>query len=193
MIAGTQQCDDGNNVDGDGCNADCTIGNNNSCPATTPYRDPVTTLCTATCSSGYYSNPTLFSCIACSYTCATCTTASTCDSCPTTSNRVLTSGQCVPASGFYDNSVTNALPCVSPCLTCTSATACITCVTGYYISSTTCTLCSTAMTFCSTCSSSTVCTTCQLGYINNATTNGCSVSPCVDPNCISCPVSTSAC
>jgi cysteine-rich repeat protein len=41
ILVGTEQCDDGNNVDGDGCNADCTIGNNNGCPAATPYMDPI--------------------------------------------------------------------------------------------------------------------------------------------------------
>jgi cysteine-rich repeat protein len=38
---GTEQCDDGNNVDGDGCNADCTLGNNNTCSASAPFIDPI--------------------------------------------------------------------------------------------------------------------------------------------------------
>lgn len=66
FLAGTEQCDDGNNVDGDGCNADCTIGNNNDCPATTPYIDPTTASCTANCPTGYYNNSTNYSCPACS-------------------------------------------------------------------------------------------------------------------------------
>lgn len=66
FLAGTEQCDDGNNVDGDGCNADCTIGNNNDCPATTPYIDPTTASCTANCPTGYYNSSTNYSCPACS-------------------------------------------------------------------------------------------------------------------------------
>lgn len=69
ITAGTEQCDDGNNVDGDGCNADCTIGNNNGCIATVPYVDPITSFCSSTCPTGYFANSTTFSCDLCDYTC----------------------------------------------------------------------------------------------------------------------------
>jgi cysteine-rich repeat protein len=39
---GTEECDDGNNIDGDGCNSDCTIGNNNNCSKSEPFIDPFT-------------------------------------------------------------------------------------------------------------------------------------------------------
>jgi cysteine-rich repeat protein len=66
---GSEECDDGNLVDGDGCNADCTLGNNNGCSATAPYRDPVTNNCTNTCPTGYFANATNYTCVACIYTC----------------------------------------------------------------------------------------------------------------------------
>jgi cysteine-rich repeat protein len=98
ILAGTEQCDDGGNVDGDGCNADCTIGNNNSCPATTPYRDPITGNCTALCSAGYYNNIATFACLPCKYSCASCTTGTTCTSCSSANYRVFSGNQCIPMS-----------------------------------------------------------------------------------------------
>ncbi len=69
----------------------------------------------------------------------------------------------------------------------------MTCVTGYYISGSTCTLCSTPLTNCSQCSSSSVCTQCQIGFIVNATTGTCDVVPCTVNACVSCPDSNSVC
>lgn len=66
---GSEECDDGNLLDGDGCNADCTLGNNNGCSATAPYRDPVNNNCTNTCPTGYFANATNYTCVSCIYTC----------------------------------------------------------------------------------------------------------------------------
>jgi proprotein convertase subtilisin/kexin type 5 len=193
VTAGTEQCDDGNTLDGDGCNADCTTGNNNNCPASSPYRNPLTNLCTSTCPGGYFADPTTFTCLVCFYTCGTCNNATDCSSCLSSTNRYLNGTQCLPNPGFFDNTTQNATVCVSPCATCTSATACVTCVIGSYLTGTTCMLCSAAMLNCSQCSSSSVCTQCQLGFMLNATTGACDVVPCTVTACVSCPVSNSVC
>ena len=130
----------------------------------------------------------------CGYTCNTCSNISFCDSCLPSSNRVLTSGQCLPAPGFYDNSTINAVPCVSPCATCTSVSVCVTCVTGYYLSGTSCVPCSNSIANCTNCDITGVtCSDCHIRYIYNATTNVCDLAPCIDTNCASCPASTSIC
>ena len=162
--------------------------------ATTPFIDPSTTLCIAICPSGYYGDPILFSCLPCNYSCSTCTTPTACDTCSASSNRVLISGQCLPAPGFYDNSTINAVPCVSPCATCTSVSVCVTCVTGYYLSGTSCVPCSNSIANCTNCDITGVtCSDCHIRYIYNATTNFCDLAPCIDTNCSSCPASTSIC
>ena len=154
-------------------------------------------MCTTTCPAGYYPNsavPNTYTCLACNYSCGTCTTPTACNTCSASSNRVLTSGQCVPASGFYDNSTINAVPCVSPCVTCTSVSVCITCVTGYYLSGTSCMPCSNSIANCTDCDITGItCSDCQLGYIYNTTTNICDLVPCIDTHCIFCPASTSIC
>jgi cysteine-rich repeat protein len=67
--AGTEECDDGNNIDGDGCNADCTIGNNNNCSESTPFIDPITNSCASNCPIGYFPDNMKFSCNLCSVLC----------------------------------------------------------------------------------------------------------------------------
>ncbi len=114
--AGTEGCDDGNNADGDGCNADCTIGNNNGCPASSPYKDPNTGLCTLTCPTGFFADPATFTCSPCLYSCLTCSTNSTCETCSSANNRALVGTDCLPLPGFYDNFTADAKPCVSPCV-----------------------------------------------------------------------------
>ena len=146
----------------------------------------------STCPSGFYTVSANYSCPACLFSCGTCTNATDCVSCDPLSNRVLSGTQCVPNSGFYENNTHNATVCVSPCVTCTSASACLTCVVGFYISGTTCTLCSTIAN-CTQCSSSTNCTLCQSGYVANTTTGICDVVPCTVANCVSCPTSNSVC
>lgn len=194
MKISPEQCDDNNTVDGDACNADCTIGNNNGCPATTPYIHPTTGNCTATCPSGYYTNTTTFSCPVCFYTCGTCNNATDCSSCSPNSNRYLNGTQYLPNPGFFDNSTQVAPACVSPCAQCASLSACTTCVTGFYLSGSTCVACSTVTANCSTCDAAgTACTLCQLGFILNATTGVCDVVPCNDIHCLACPNSMAFC
>ena len=148
-------------MDGDGCNADCTIGNNNGCPATSPYKNPATGACVSTCPAGYYNDPTTFSCLSCDYTCATCSTPTTCNSCSAASHRVLTNSTCPPAPGYYDNGTTNAVLCVTPCSTCSSASVCLTCLTGFYLSSASCFPCSTNVANCTRCDATgTTCSQC---------------------------------
>jgi hypothetical protein len=84
--------------------------------------------------------------------------------------------------------------CVSPCANCTSATVCLSCVVGYYLSGTACVPCSTTIANCTQCDiTGTTCSFCAAGFIYNSTTNLCDVNPCVDPYCLSCPVSLSVC
>ena len=96
ITVGLEQCDDGNNIDGDGCNADCTVGNNNSCLATAPYIDPISFLCTANCPNPYFPNVTAFVCQACDYTCASCSNSTACDTCDNATNRFLNGTLCSP-------------------------------------------------------------------------------------------------
>jgi cysteine-rich repeat protein len=56
ILVGSEQCDDGNNVDGDGCNSDCTIGNNNGCPKSEPLVIPGEKICYGVCPIGYFPN-----------------------------------------------------------------------------------------------------------------------------------------
>jgi proprotein convertase subtilisin/kexin type 5 len=83
----SEDCDDGNNIDGDGCNADCTIGNKNGCPAVIPIRDPVTNSCTSICPDGYFPNTAVYGCTICSIFCLTCLDLNTCLSCDQKNNR----------------------------------------------------------------------------------------------------------
>jgi cysteine-rich repeat protein len=138
ITAGTEQCDDGNTADGDGCNRDCTTGNNNGCAKETPYRDPVTNSCVTACPNRFFPDTTAYTCLACFYTCDTCTNATDCVTCSAATFRTLNGTQCSPLPGYYDNTVIDALPCVSPCVNCTSASSCLSCVTGYYLSGTSC-------------------------------------------------------
>lgn len=87
ITAGTEQCDDNNTADGDGCNADCTTGNNNGCPQATPYKDPVTLTCVSACPNRFYPNATNYTCLACNYTCLTCTNSTDCVTCSSANNR----------------------------------------------------------------------------------------------------------
>ena len=175
ILAGTEQCDDNNNIDGDGCNADCTTGNNNGCPASSPYISPATGACSSTCPAGFFPNASAFSCVSCYYTCGTCTDSFDCTSCSSISHRTLNGTQCLPNSGFYDNGTNIAAACVSPCATCASPTQCLSCSIGFYLSSTDCLLCSSNIPFCLECdqSSGAVCTLCQMGYSFNSSTNAC--------------------
>ena len=102
ITAGTEQCDDGNNVDGDGCNADCTIGNNNNCPAAAPYIDPLNSTCVSACPNGYIANTTTFTCLSCDFSCLTCATATTlCTTCSSSANRNINGTSCLPMPGFF--------------------------------------------------------------------------------------------
>ena len=194
VTAGTEQCDDGNNVDGDGCNSDCTTGNNNGCAASTPYINPVSNTCTSTCPVGYFADPAAFTCLACMYSCTTCTDNSTCSSCSSATHRYLNGTQCLPQPGFFDNSTNVAPACVSPCATCTSLSVCTTCLVGFYLSGSTCLACSTVTANCSRCDAAgTTCTSCQLGYVLNASTLACDVVPCYDLHCLACPNSMAVC
>ena len=87
FLAGVEQCDDNNTLDGDGCNADCTLGNNNGCPALSPFINPITGNCTNACPSGYYINTSSYSCPACSTITSYCTQCDSngtiCTSCQT--------------------------------------------------------------------------------------------------------------
>ena len=128
------------------------------------------------------------------YSCITCSDSTSCSSCSASNNRALSaSSTCDPLPGFFDNGTQLAPACLSPCNQCTSASACVTCVSGYFISGSACNDCSSAMTNCLTCPNATACSSCQLGFIVNATTNLCSVVPCYDLNCLSCPASMAVC
>ena len=194
FVEGFEQCDDSNTVDGDGCNADCTFGNNNGCPAATPYRDPLTNLCTLFCpTNGYYTNATNYSCLPCSYSCDTCSNQTLCDSCSAISNRIFNNGFCDPMPGFFDNGTQVAPACISPCDNCTSTTVCTSCVYSYFLNATFCQSCSLSIANCDTCSGyPPICTLCQSGFIYVNTTNKC-IPLCTDINCISCPASVSIC
>ena len=124
FLTANEQCDDGNNVDGDGCNADCTFGNSNGCSATSPYIDPVSGLCSSTCPAKYFPNTTSFTCVSCYYTCGTCSNSIDCLTCSSTSQRTLNGTQCLPNAGYFDNGTHNATPCVAPCATCSSVSVC---------------------------------------------------------------------
>lgn len=194
--AGSEQCDDNNTADGDGCNSDCTIGNNNNCPASTPFILPNTTACSATCPDGYFENYGTFACDPCSYQCLTCSNGSVCDTCSSLGNRYQNGSDCLPLPGFYDNGVPDAVPCVSPCLNCQSLSTCDSCVVGYYISGTVCNLCSDLTNNCTECSVSTgtpTCTKCDPGFLLNSTTLLCDDIPCDDLNCLLCPNSMGYC
>jgi proprotein convertase subtilisin/kexin type 5 len=194
ITAGTEQCDDGNTADGDGCNRDCTTGNNNGCAKETPYRDPITNSCIAVCPNRFFPDPTVYTCLACFYTCQTCTNATDCVTCSAATFRTLNGTACSPLPGYYDNNVTDALPCVSPCVNCTAASSCLSCVSGFYLSGTSCLACSTITTNCLTCAADgSACITCDLGFIYNTTTQLCDVVPCYDLNCLACPNSMAVC
>lgn len=197
ITAGLEECDDGNNVDGDGCNADCTIGNNNGCPATSPYRDPLTNLCSNTCPNPYFQNASVYECSACYYTCASCSGSPACDSCNASNNRFLNGTLCQPMPGYYDNSSFIAIPCVSPCVNCLSLIVCLTCVNGYYLDlNNSCQPC-TAILNCDTCdliNATLKCTSCIGNFTPDANATSCIlVGPCTDPNCGACPANFSVC
>lgn len=68
-------------------------------------------------------------------TCLTCNNSDKdCASCDTTT-RNLTSNQCMPLPGFYENNLAAAAPCQSNCTTCTNITNCTTCYPNFYMSS----------------------------------------------------------
>lgn len=62
---------------------------------------------------------------------------------------------------------------------------CTNCVTGYYLTGTTCTLCSTTMNGCSICSDGSTCLKCLSGYYHDPT-NKCFLCSSQRPNCQLC-------
>jgi hypothetical protein len=137
-------------------------------------------------------NVTAYLCTPCYYTCLTCSNSTGCLSCSSANNRYLNGSQCLPNSGYYDNSVNqSALQCVSPCANCISASSCLSCVGGYYMSGTSCLAC--LIQYCFNCTSASNCISCQLGYYFDSITNKCEVMICNDVNCGFCPASPAVC
>ncbi len=148
-----------------------------TCPTGFLYFNISETLCYDQCGPyRYFGQDSTMTCEKCVIGCLTCTNKLNCTTCLSTDFRSLqeisvnvsgvvsTYMRCTANNGYYDNGVNNpATPCITPCLTCSSSTACTTCIIGYYLSSTSCLPCSSAINYCNTCSSNILCTQCQYG------------------------------
>ena len=104
-------------------------------------------VCTTTCPTGFYGEPSTNLCTGCNGACATCSgpSASNCSSCP--ANTFLSVDTCVLTcpTGFFANTANwNCDPCHSVCVTCTAAsnTSCTSCNSGVgrYLDGTICLL-----------------------------------------------------
>ncbi|KRX04456.1 Insulin-like growth factor binding protein, N-terminal [Pseudocohnilembus persalinus] len=105
-------------------------------------------------------------------------------------------GTCHCIDGFTGSdcsTVDSGITCTSPCDTCGStATECLSCISGYYLGSNTCKVCSDWITDCNTCSDYQTCTACDSGfYVNGSNTCSSCTSPCdecsgTDTTCTSC-------
>lgn len=117
-----EECDDGNNLDGDGCNADCTFGNKNGCPKSLPYAINGTTSATTTTTTttgggggGGGGGGTIYDMSA---------------MLQMNSRRLLQAGTCLavcPDRTYTDTTNYLCFPCYYTCLTCKPGDICVTC------------------------------------------------------------------
>ena len=69
---------------------------------------------------------------------------------------------------------------------------CYNCIIGYYLTGTTCTLCSTTMEGCSICSNSSICLSCVSGYYLYTSDNKCHTCTSNVTNCQLCKFNTTS-
>ena len=97
-------------------------------------------------------------------------------------------GEC-NLSYFAADSGRMCSPCSNICLRCSgTASTCQECKIGYYLSSSTCSMCSTG---CKSCTNNISCDSCNSGYFRVSTTQGSSCTKCIS-NCMEC-TTTSDC
>jgi len=126
-----------------------------------------------------------------------CSDSSTCIACDSVADhRTLSSNNCVPLSGYYENGVQTAPPCLSPCATCiTSNNNCLSCINRYYLVGNTCLSCTSAIPNCNQCSNSSYCSICIDGT-SGAVCGNCGVSQYLDSSsymCRNCSLAISNC
>ena len=130
IVIGSEECDDGNSINGDGCSSNCSIENNFACNTV------VNTSVCVECVGATYQATNKTVCSPCAnYDCGTCDISGNCTLCNASSNRQMdvNTSRCVPLDGFFDDgSSFNAQPCSVTCLTCNGNTTsdCISCDTN---------------------------------------------------------------
>jgi cysteine-rich repeat protein len=171
VLLGSEECDDGNIMNGDGCSSICMIENGWACNTAANS----STVCNQ-CVGATFQAANKTTCDPCAnYDCSTCDSSGNCLSCNATSHRQLdpNTSRCLPASGYYeDNSSFVAPACDPSCSSCTAASSasCLSCAPGRVLNGTECPTCiAAAGPGCSSCANNgtkVVCSSCAGGTLS---------------------------